>query len=348
MSSHPITIIGAGLAGLTLGRCLRQRGVPTVILEKSKVPSQSQYAITLHPWAYRPLLRLLDVDEVIFQTRVSVDASRTRAKGPPGSMRCHRGKLERFLREGQAIRWDHKVEDIELSTDGIAIKCANAETSLANMVIATDGVHSTVRRLLMPDVALKVLPYVIFYGKRVIDLTEYQTSIEAYMQGKTVIQSQHDDTHLQISIIEYGDENVHLSHTYSRLARAEDPLHRPDRSTGEANQVPEAFYHEIDRLHDLGNAFAHVFNSQKMRTDRILHWLMRSSLGSLTEIEDLTERGVLLIGDVGLRLSESTLPVDSCLKTRVPGFGTKQKKAIETYADSKCDIGNSCYADSRR
>ena len=168
------------------------------------------------------------------------------------------------------------------------------------MVIATDGVHSTVRRLLMPNVAFRVLPYVVFYGKRVIDMTEYQNSIEAHMQGNTFIQSQHDDTYLQISIVEYGVENVHLNYTYSRPARAEDPLHRPDRSTGEANQVPEAFYQEIDRLHDLGHAFAHVFNSQKLRKDRVLHWLMRSSLGSLSEIEDLAERGVVLIGDVGL------------------------------------------------
>ena len=300
MTSHPITIIGAGLAGLTLGRCLRQRGIPTVILEKAKAPSQSHYAITMHPWAYKPLLRSLDVDEVTFQTYVSIRASRASAKGPPGSLSCHRGKLESFLREDQVIRWDHRVEDIQLSTDGTAVKCANTELSLANVLIATDGVHSTARRLLLPNVALKVLPYVVFYGKRVIDLAEHQNLLEVHMQGQTVIQSQHDDTHLQVFIIDYGDKNVHITYTYSRPARADDPLHQPDRSTGEANQIPEEFYHEIDQLYDLGEAFNYVFNSQKVRKDRVLHWLMRSSFGSSSEIEDLAERGVLLIGDVGV------------------------------------------------
>lgn len=299
MSGHSITIIGAGLAGLTLGRCLRQLGIPTIILEKAKIPSQSQYAITLHPWAYRPLLRSLDVDEVTFQSHVSVDPSRATTKGPPGSLRCHRGKLESFLREGQVIRWDHRVEKIELS-DGIAIECASAETFRANVLVATDGVHSTVRRLLMPNVALKVLPYVVFYGKRVLDLTKYQNLIEGSMQGKTVTQSQHNDTHLQIAVTEYGDKNVHITYTYSRPARTDDPLHRPDRSADEANQIPEEFYHEIGQLYDLEEAFGHVFNPQKVRKDRVLHWLMRSSLGSSSEIEDLAERGVLLIGDVGL------------------------------------------------
>ena len=299
-SCHPITIVGAGLAGLTLGRCLQQRGVSTVILEKAKVPSQSQYAVTLHPWAYRLLLRFLHIEDLTFRTDVSVDVPGATAEGPLGSLRCHRGKLESFLREGQVIRWDSRVENIELSADGITIKCANMESIRADVLVATDGVHSTVRQLLIPNVALKVLPYVVFNGKRVIDLVEYQNLIEVHMRGKTNLQSQHDDTHLQISVIEYGNKNVHLNYTYSRPARADDPLHRPDRSTGEANQIPEAFYYEIDQLSDLGEAFALVFDSQKVRKDRVLHWLMRSSLGSSSEIEVLAQRGVLLIGDVSL------------------------------------------------
>ena len=34
MSAPPITIVGAGLAGLSLGRSLRQHGIAAVVLER--------------------------------------------------------------------------------------------------------------------------------------------------------------------------------------------------------------------------------------------------------------------------------------------------------------------------
>ena len=309
MSSHPVIIVGAGLAGLTFGRCLRHHGIPTIILEKSKSLPQSNYVITLHPWAYRPLLQVLDVDEVAFRKDISVYAS-SRAIGTPlpntvmpstgagtSSFRCHRGRLEQFLREGQNIRWDHRLENIDLSAQGITVKIADKEIVKADVLVATDGVHSKVRQLLAPNLALKVLPYVVFNGKRVIGVEDYQKYIESEMQGNTIIQYRHDDVNLEISIIEYEQENVHLSYTYSRPTRPNDVLHRPNRSKEEASQIPEAFYSELDQLADLRGAFTRIFQSSNVRKDRVLHWLMRSSLGTPSDIENLARRGVLLIGD---------------------------------------------------
>ncbi|KAL8717184.1 MAG: hypothetical protein Q9225_005546, partial [Loekoesia sp. 1 TL-2023] len=63
MSPNPITIVGAGLAGLTLGRCLRQYGIATVVLERVSSSPTYNYGITLYPWAFRPLLNILQIDE---------------------------------------------------------------------------------------------------------------------------------------------------------------------------------------------------------------------------------------------------------------------------------------------
>lgn len=45
MSPNPITIVGAGLADLTLGRCLRQYGIATVVLERVSSSPRYSYGI---------------------------------------------------------------------------------------------------------------------------------------------------------------------------------------------------------------------------------------------------------------------------------------------------------------
>lgn len=308
MFNFPVTVVGAGLAGLTLGRCLRRNNIPAIVLDKAKVPPQSNYAITLHPWAYRPLLRILELDEATFRNRVSVDYSSADAGmllcdehllviEKNGSFRCHRGRLEQLLGEGQDIRWDHRLENVELTANNATVKVANKEAIITDIVVGADGVHSKARQLLMPTVRPRVLPFVVFNGKRVIDIDVYRIHIQPNMHGNTIIQTRQDDVLLEISLSDYGEENAHLSYTYSRPARQDDSLHRPNRSTEEASLIPEAFYSELDQLENLSGAFAQIFQSSRVRQDRVLHWLMRSSWGPCYEIEDLARHGVLMIGD---------------------------------------------------
>lgn len=90
---------------------------------------------------------------------------------------------------------------------------------------------------------------------------------------------------------------VGLEYTYLRPARQNDPLHEPNRPIPGATDIPEEFYVELQELKDLGQAYKEMFDVTKVREDRILHFLMRSTLGTEQEIKDLADRGVLLVGD---------------------------------------------------
>jgi len=309
MSGPPITIVGAGLAGLTLGRCLRHHGIAAVILEKTSAMPRYNYGITLHSWAYQPLLNVLQMDERTFRNTLSVDAAQ-RGSGKitgdilapgtetdHGTFRCHRGRLEKLLQEGQDIRWEHTVQDIQVSTQGILVHLKDRKPLEAEILIGTDGVHSQIRNSLMPSIELKVLPFVVFNGKRRISNAEYQDLVAPALGNRTILQSHHNGIVLEISISDFTPKCVDIGYTYSRPAHENDPVHNPDRPTSGATDIPEEFYTELQELEQLKRPFDTIFDATKVRKDRVLHWLMRSTLGNPAEIEYLAEQGVLLMGD---------------------------------------------------
>ena len=304
-----ITIAGAGLAGVTVARCLAQKGIPSILLEKASSPPRHNYGITLHPWAYRPLLHILQLDEASFRERLSIDASKGGAdgiagetlapgmEGTMGTFRCHRGRLEEFLREGQDIRWEHKITDIETTAQKVILRIQDERAIETPILIGTDGVHSQVRKSLAPEIQLKVLPFVAFNGTRRISPLSFHTTIAPQMHGASMVQRRRGDVVLQIAMSQYTATNVDLSYTYSRPARPHDPLHRPNRPIASATDIPEEFYAELQELQALGPAFTEIFDAVNVRNDRVLHWLMRRTLGTESTIKELADRGVLLIGD---------------------------------------------------
>ena len=249
------------------------------------------------------------MDESSFRERFSIDAARGGVGSISGdalapgvdttscTFRCHRGRLEQFLREEQDIRWEHTIKDIETTPQKVIVRVHNEQAVESRILIGTDGVHSQVRKSLAPDIQLKVLPFVVFNGQRKMSLDSFQNIMTPQMHGLTIIQCRQEDTVFQIAVNQYTATYVDLSYTYSRPARQNDPLHRPDRAVPGATVIPEEFYAELQELKDLGQAYKEMFDATKVRQDRVLHWLMRSTLGTEQEIRKLADRGVLLVGD---------------------------------------------------
>lgn len=51
----------------------------------------------------------------------------------------------------------------------------------------------------------------------------------------------------------------------------------------------------------MGPLFAGSFDSEKVRRDRVVHWLMRSTIVQFGDIQGLADRAVRLIGDTAQR-----------------------------------------------
>ena len=313
MSTPRIVIAGAGLAGLTLGRCLLFKGIRTLIFE-NVAPSlrRHDYSIDLYSRAYKPLLEVCHIDEEAFLERLSVsprttteDVSTTLSPtflgdNLPDRFRCHRGRLEALLGEGLDIRWDHAITNVSLNPQHVNLHIKNNPSIETAVFVATDGVHSIIRKSLLPDANPELHPYAVFYGTRSIPHEIYTRAIAPQMQGRTTMELRRDDVLLRIFINNSTSATINLGYTYSRPARSgaiPDPLYKPNRPTNGATDIPEAFYTELSSLGDLESGYAEIFDPGLVRRDRVLHWLMRSMLPEHSRIQALADRGVVMIGD---------------------------------------------------
>lgn len=330
--TQPIPIIGAGLAGLTLSRTLLYHNIPSILYEKATKKPRNNYAITLHKTAYQPLLRILGLDEVAFKRRVAVDAetgglgkieeSGTGTIGNKGthnglydtncSFRANRARLEQVLQEGLEIRWESNLKSVGVAPQeggvggggGTKLAFQNGETCSSKFVVGADGVHSDVRKLLLPSARTDILPYAVFNGKYKVDAHTYSRDYASAMSGSSIVEKKVNGTLLSVSVNEARKDVVYINWIYSRsaLESEADPLFRPDRSLQEAQAIPSEFFDQVSALAEgkdkLELPFSTVFNTDRMRQDRILHWLMRTTSVSLSNLQTLSrDSGVCLVGD---------------------------------------------------
>jgi 2-polyprenyl-6-methoxyphenol hydroxylase-like FAD-dependent oxidoreductase len=172
-----IAVVGGGVAGLGLALSLHQRGIACDVYEAVPEVKELGVGITLLPHAMRELAALgvqskleaagIENLESVFFNRYGqyiYREPRGRHAGyPVPEVGIHRGKLHRILYEEalarigpQRIHTDHRCTGVEQDVLGATVHFVDAQGSKrpsvrADIVIACDGVNSTIRRQFYPD-----------------------------------------------------------------------------------------------------------------------------------------------------------------------------------------------------
>jgi len=168
-----IVVVGAGIGGLTTALQLHRAGIACEVYEQSERIRELGVGINALPHAVKVLagLDLLDaLDEVAVRTTELTYAHRLGSaivRRPCGldagftlpQLSLHRGRLQgvllRAVRErlgADAVRTGHRL--VGFSRDGSSVRARFAGevgTATGDVLVAADGIHSTVRSLLFPD-----------------------------------------------------------------------------------------------------------------------------------------------------------------------------------------------------
>lgn len=301
-----ITTLGAGIFGLVLARSLlsksKSKSLPNLnlrIYTKPPLAPKNNYSITLLPRSYRPLLRLLGLDENEFRRRIAV------GEGNGEEMRVNRGALESLLREGVEVR-EREVRGLGANGE---VEFLDGERESGGVVVGTDGVHSVVRKAVVENSRsssgdFEILPFAVYRGKRRVSPNFFgEKAMGEGSLSRKITRGDGTTALLRISIDSEPrkeKDQIDISYTYSRPATgSSDPLLRPDRAKDEAKKIPEALFEEIESLQgQLDEPFTSIFSGPAMREDGLLHWLMRTLSVEQNVLEAAArEKGIVLIGE---------------------------------------------------
>ncbi|KAF2487600.1 hypothetical protein BDY17DRAFT_320128 [Neohortaea acidophila] len=300
-----VAIVGAGIAGLVLGRCLLKHGIRAVLYERDALKPRYGYSITLQPAAYRQILPVLDLDERGFRQRVSVDGTAGgESTHGSSSFRATRLKLEELLREGLDIRWEHKLIEVDSASSPSGLAFENGSKATSQIIVGADGVHSQIRKTISPSTEFDILPYAVYNGKRRLSAATFQSKYASHFRESSVLthksRTGNKNTLLQISINELTQDKASLSYVFSRPALSnsgEDPLFRPTRPISGAQEIPDQLFNEITQLDSLPPALTEIFKPEAMKEDRLLNWLMRTLFVPEANLNAAAEKGIVLLGE---------------------------------------------------
>ncbi|MFI0228439.1 FAD-dependent oxidoreductase [Streptomyces sp. NPDC017086] len=179
-----VLVVGGGIAGSATALGLHKAGLDVTVLEAHPDTAEDIGAfLTLGSNGMRALAELDATDAVtavgfpLTSLRLLDDQGTEVAHTPLGEAddpvlryRClRRGALNAALqaeavRRGVPLRHGVRLVSVAQGPDGVTARCADGTTVTADLLVGADGLHSTVRRLVLPGVRPVYAGQRVYYG----------------------------------------------------------------------------------------------------------------------------------------------------------------------------------------
>lgn len=177
-----VIVLGGGIGGLCAAISLRQIGVDVVVYEQAEALSQVGAGITMWANAIKAL-RKLGLADAVIKTGSTIQRGRMLTAGgrvlsvsEPGELErmfgeptvaIHRADLHEILLSAlpaDAVRLGAKCVGFEQEAESVSVRFDGGGADRADLVVGADGIHSTVRRQLFPEVSLRYSGYTAWRG----------------------------------------------------------------------------------------------------------------------------------------------------------------------------------------
>jgi 2-polyprenyl-6-methoxyphenol hydroxylase-like FAD-dependent oxidoreductase len=197
-------IVGAGIAGLSMAKALQMAGVTATVVDRMRTLETVGSGIVIYPNGMDALDELGLAERVmsngnvlrrlVFQrgtqrTCVELDRVWEGAKQP--TIGIARPKLQRTLLESigtQGILLGHRVDSVSLESGVINVGFGNGRSLCCDLLIAADGVRSTIRKLLaMPAYRSLGLRYLRFSTRASLVSLDESHTYESLALGSAVL-----------------------------------------------------------------------------------------------------------------------------------------------------------------
>lgn len=199
-----ISIIGAGIGGLTAAIALKQKGFEVEIFEASPDFNKAGSGINLAINAMQVFKRLGLYEEISTigsytkamlisdenLTLISeVNMKNAEEEFKAKTYALHRATLHSILvnrLNGVKIHLDKRLKSINQTTNEVNFTFEDGTSYSSNILIGADGIHSVVRKLIMNNTEIRIAKQVCWRGMVKIDIPKkYQTELnELWGQGK--------------------------------------------------------------------------------------------------------------------------------------------------------------------
>ena len=205
-----VIVAGAGIGGLTFALSLHQMGIPVRVFEQSERLQPLGVGINVLPHAVRELDELglrdavvglgIETAELAYYTkrgqRIWSEKRGLAAGYRWPQVSVHRGRLQMMLLDAarqrlgdDAIVTGRKVAAFRETEDGVTVDLvdrhgAAAGTASGDLLIACDGIHSTIRRHFFPDEGPPIWNGAILWRG--------VTVAEPFLSGQSMIMAGHE------------------------------------------------------------------------------------------------------------------------------------------------------------